>query len=319
MRLKFLQKEMPHQWMAWGSNSEGQLGISPPCEWTLPQPITPIDKNANLQQFDCIHGGYTSSFATTAEGTLWQTDHRGLFMPVQPMARLKVKLVACSWTMTVAVTFDDKVYVRRGGGDGWRMLMKCTVRSISAGPFHCCWVSTDGRVFKVDAKNDAQSVKVHASSPGAKQVLCGRNFTALVFSDRISVLETGETLCEISTEDALVGCGWRHLVVAKGGTVWCWIVGRGCNSLGQLGIPGTSSREHSFGLPSGVQELAVGPEHTLLRCADGQVWVWGWNEHGSCGVEPGHSLGPRPIQVGAVVDRIGVSGAGCFVRLRVSD
>ncbi len=77
-----------------------------------------------------------------------------------------------------------------------------------------------------------------------------------------------------------IGAGAAHTcALDKAGVVSCW----GDNSYWQLG-DGTSIGRFApvtvAGLPSTIDRLAVGPRHTCVRAATGQVTCWGFNGAG---------------------------------------
>ena len=49
-----------------------------------------------------------------------------------------------------------------------------------------------------------------------------------------------------------------------------------------------------------VSQLSVGSEHNLAVTKEGKLFVWGWNEHGSCGTGDKNDV-LKPTQI--FVDR----------------
>lgn len=81
--------------------------------------------------------------------------------------------------------------------------------------------------------------------------------------------------------------GWTHNAVwLKGHSIQLW--GRNC--YGQLGT-GSFSDQQATPTPLHLQlkeghtpaRLHMGAEHGLLRTTAGEIYTWGWNEHGNCG------------------------------------
>jgi len=73
-----------------------------------------------------------------------------------------------------------------------------------------------------------------------------------------------------------VAAGGYHTVLLKSdGTVW--VTGR--NDCGQLGLPGTYSRERFIQVPglTGIVDVCAASEHTVAVKDDGTVWVTGAN------------------------------------------
>lgn len=81
--------------------------------------------------------------------------------------------------------------------------------------------------------------------------------------------------------------GWTHnAAVLKNNEILVW--GRNC--YGQLGMGSFSEQQAiptqlRLKLPEdqGPARIHMGAEHGLLRTTAGEVYTWGWNEHGNCG------------------------------------
>ncbi|KAK4475320.1 hypothetical protein MN116_002387 [Schistosoma mekongi] len=101
-----------------------------------------------------------------------------------------------------------------------------------------------------------------------------------------------------------VVCGWSHVLVRTSvGEVYSW----GRSDLGQLGRnigvlneimkksgekfpdyeahPGRVRFYVNTTHEATIRTVACGSEHSLAIDSSGQLWVWGWNEHGMCGVK----------------------------------
>lgn len=67
-------------------------------------------------------------------------------------------------------------------------------------------------------------------------------------------------------------------------------MGWGRNDHGQVGGKEEAPRPKRLELPEalkkegGVKQLTVGAEHNVALSAKGNLWCWGWNEHGQLGV-----------------------------------
>lgn len=77
--------------------------------------------------------------------------------------------------------------------------------------------------------------------------------------------------------------GWTHAVLrTENGNLYSW----GRTDLGQLGRKTDAIPQHIPGLITGVTNIAThccSSEHNLALTDKGQVYSWGWNEHGICG------------------------------------
>lgn len=94
--------------------------------------------------------------------------------------------------------------------------------------------------------------------------------------------------------------GWTHNgCLLASGDVYLW----GRNTYGQLASGKTTTSEHDaveLNVPEKVQELHLGSEHGLVQSHTGNVYTWGWNEHGNCG-----NGGEKNV---LVPERIGLNG-----------
>lgn len=59
----------------------------------------------------------------------------------------------------------------------------------------------------------------------------------------------------------------------------------GRNTYGQLGRLSSSDAHIPERITDleGIISVAAGSEHSMALDKHGQLWTWGWNEHGSCG------------------------------------
>ncbi|KAK5118043.1 hypothetical protein LTR62_004089 [Meristemomyces frigidus] len=124
----------------------------------------------------------------------------------------------------------------------------------------------------------------------ARRVVCGKDFTCIVGDPgegKIHLLGLGKS-DRFGLRSSLPPCmpGWKSIAASWGSmfivTANEKLVGFGRNDHGQLPPPG---------LPP-ISNIAVGSEHCLAlpQNPSGNVFVWGWGEHGNCG-EPIDSNG----------------------------
>jgi secretion-regulating guanine nucleotide exchange factor len=111
-----------------------------------------------------------------------------------------------------------------------------------------------------------------------------------------------------------ITCGWTHNACStKTGSVYVW----GRNNYGQA----SSFRENSIvaspvqlNITENFNEIHLGSEHGMVLTETGNVFTWGWNEHGNCGDGTNVNL-YKPVQItipGKAV--LGGTGAGfCYV------
>lgn len=81
-----------------------------------------------------------------------------------------------------------------------------------------------------------------------------------------------------------VAAGGTHSLAISGGVVHAW----GSNTSGQIGqgtTTGAAARPTAvIGLPVGIVAIAAGDSHCLALDSAGEVWTWGANNYGQCGV-----------------------------------
>ncbi|XP_062140936.1 uncharacterized protein LOC133849083 [Drosophila sulfurigaster albostrigata] len=111
--------------------------------------------------------------------------------------------------------------------------------------------------------------------------------------------------------------GWTHnAVVLKSHSILLW--GRNC--YGQLGIGGFSEQQATptplrLQLEQGQSpaRLHMGAEHGLLRTTTGDIYTWGWNEHGNCGNNATENLSqPTQLKLPGFAKLAGTGAGFCY-------
>lgn len=114
--------------------------------------------------------------------------------------------------------------------------------------------------------------------------------------------------------------GWTHnACLLDTGDAYLW----GRNTYGQLGSGKVTNSEPApmkLIIPNQVADIQLGSEHGVARDVEGNIWTWGWNEHGNCGNGSEENvLKPQriPFQKPAILCSC---GAGfCYVVLKGMD
>jgi len=172
-------------------------------------------------------------------------------------------------------------------------------------------------------------ILLHQPRPRVTQIALGSQHTVLLHLDG-SVTALGSDkkgqLSNISSLQALttVRCTWNGTITVTANDCTPLVFSSGVNEAGQLGRtsgePGFASVD--LRLDSKLLEtIACGSEHTLVILAPvggrGEVWGWGWNEHGNLGtgdtsnVQTPMRLWPPPAREIFVDDEPVVVWAGC--------
>ena len=224
---------------------------------------------------------------------------------------------------------DSKVQLSASKVSGIRGVV-----GVAAGLRHALCVTGEGDVYCWGAGSKGQlglGKKVNKvwkpvkndllkSATGA---ICGQYFTIVKLANGENIGfgdNKHQQLCEDKTESMvmqprklenvsdkdLISCGWTHVTVTRGGDVRV----RGRDNYHQHGggAGGVAM--------TGVRKARAGSEHCLCLSEAGEVWSWGWNEHGNCGlgeVSPDTEcvLTPGRLPLDNVTD-IFVGSAHCF-------
>jgi len=155
--------------------------------------------------------------------------------------------------------------------------------------------------------NRADVIKIMPQNPNELKILnivSGQNHLILIVQDISSgtpikrIIALGDNKFsqansfQFEENIKQIAVGWTHNgVLLKNNQIYVW--GRNC--YGQLGIGSYSDAQSTPFLMKLKEDvvparLHIGAEHCLLRCLNGDVLTWGWNEHGNCGVNSTSNL-----------------------------
>jgi len=179
------------------------------------------------------------------------------------------------------------------------------IRGASSSDYHACalgaggvscWGAYYGGVPDSGVWNSTP-MELVASGSGAVSIAAGANHTCFVAAGRVScwgangVGQLGDgtpawrdAIAPVPdlSDVSMVVAGYAHTCALTDGGVWCW----GSNVSGQVGDSLDSSphlRPYAVTrLPSGVQAIAAGTDHTCAL-ADGGAYCWGSNQHNELG------------------------------------
>ncbi|XP_039950981.1 secretion-regulating guanine nucleotide exchange factor isoform X1 [Bactrocera neohumeralis] len=222
-----------------------------------------------------------------------------------------------------------------------------TPARISFGLRHCAILTADHKVYVFGrlrigdeppsdlcitstTLNCAPVIKIQASEPSELRIIgvvSGQNHILLKVID----LEYGDSAKRVialgdnkfgqansfqfDEEIKQIATGWTHnAVTLKDNRILTW--GRNC--YGQLGIGSVTQNQatpQELDLPSSIIEsrLHLGSEHGLLRSTNGEVYTWGWNEHGNCGNDGTENLcSPTRIQLPGPCKIAGTGAGFCY-------
>ncbi|PIK43587.1 putative secretion-regulating guanine nucleotide exchange factor [Apostichopus japonicus] len=266
---------------SWGANSYGQLSLGDTEDRTLP-----VRSTSHVSEVKQISGGGGHTVVLTySSGPVKVEGFNG--HPVRD--------VAAGIRHSLAVTDDGNVWTwgcgKRGqlgwlenlqSGQRWSHKprtvseeMKC--RSVAAGAYHSLAITVHNRLFGWGDNKRGQLAIEPDKTAGT-----------LMFSKPREISWNSEKSTEVIS---CVASGWTHvLILLDGGDVYSW----GRNVYCQLGRPSEcdqtdgSRRRDMCWKPAKVPHLpkidhiACGSEHNIVLTANGEVYCWGWNEHGMC-------------------------------------
>jgi alpha-tubulin suppressor-like RCC1 family protein len=250
---------------------------------TVPPPPTPSPTPTPAIKVVAVAEGDLHSCAVTADGRVfcWGTNDMGPLGDGTTQDR---------YTADIPVTgIDDAVAISAG------IRFSCAVRADGT---VWCWGEDPGSdgssavPFQVVGIDDAQDVTAGGAFACALrrggEVACWGN-------GQVGQLGNGvyENNSGVPTPEAVVGidnavavsAGWAHAcALLADGTVECWGGnGDGVHVYGSLG-DGTNDVRRSTPAPvvglDNVVEVRAGGWSTCARTADGEVWCWGYGEHG---------------------------------------
>jgi protein ATS1 len=146
------------------------------------------------------------------------------------------------------------------------------------GPLH----APSGRALPYSPSPVAINLPIDIQLDPVRSVRAGNQHTLFLHaSGRVSTLGSDAKgqlrgLHSAPEDVQAIGCSWNgsYLRTRTG------LLSAGANAHGQLGREGGSEMGH-VSVPDTVVDFACGSEHVLCVLGQGEVWGWGWNEHGN--------------------------------------
>ena len=262
--------------MAWGSNTEGQLGDGTNTDSNIPVQV------ANLTDVIRVAAGKYHSIALKGDGTAWGFGNNGSGqlgngstvnsnIPVQVSGLTNIVDIAAGDDHTLAIRGDSTVWA--WGGNSWGQLGNGTTND-SDTPVQVTGISgavavAAGELFSMALLGDGTIMAWGANQNGqlGNGTLYNTNVPVLV-PDFYDVVD--------------IAVGTSHSVALKNdGTVWAW----GYNYLGQIGN-GTNTNSLVPLQATGIQavtNISAGGATSYAIKNNGTAWSWGWNSNGQLG------------------------------------
>ncbi|PIK33543.1 putative secretion-regulating guanine nucleotide exchange factor [Apostichopus japonicus] len=262
---------------AWGSNSHGQAGL----ELDSSSPVKVEGFNGHPVRD--VAAGIRHSLAVTDDGNVWtwgaerevswdgwkicRADRGGL---------ISRGLLSCLFVYYATLhTASSQITIR--SRQTWQVSEELKCRSVAAGAYHSLAITVHNRLFGWGDNKRGQLAIEPDKTAGT-----------LMFSKPKEISWNSEKSTEVIS---CVASGWTHvLILLDGGDVYSW----GRNVYCQLGRPSESDQTDGSRrmdmcwkpakvphLPK-IDHIACGSEHNIALTANGEVYCWGWNEHGMC-------------------------------------
>jgi alpha-tubulin suppressor-like RCC1 family protein len=262
--------------VAWGYNSDGQVGDSTSTNRTTPVTVP------GLSNITMIAAGYFHSFAVKNDGSVWGWGRNGNGQLGNDDTDTQLSPV---WISDISSPSSI------AGGE-WHSLAIVSGAALA-------WGSNEGGQLG-DGTNTERHLPVAVSglTSGATAIACGSQFSLALKSDKTVWAWGGGWSGQLGngtwaassvpvqvtglTDITAIAAGYAHgLALKSDGTVWAW----GMNSYGQLGNGSFLNNNvpvRVSGL-TGVTAIGAGGVFSLAVKSDGTIWAWGSGESGQLG------------------------------------
>jgi secretion-regulating guanine nucleotide exchange factor len=292
-----------------GSNGQGSLGTGDdedhPVFVAIDSPIEPI----------AMDGGANHTLMVDSEGKVYGCgDGQALGIPSTNTFQLIPDLndivsVACGWNHSLALDRYGQVfgcgsndYEQLGPSSlpnhqGWIPLPLNNVKKMACGLRHSLFMTNDQVIGTGQSRHGQLGLHqpfLHQYSlvfdHPATCIAAGKEFSVIVDaehqlwtmgSNKFGQLGrlTTDAIGKVSVEGTVthIAAGWTHALALVDGKVLSW----GRHDWGQTGH---SNHNPSFLPLEPIVSIATGSEHSVALSQSGNVFVWGWNEHGNLGL-----------------------------------
>ena len=266
----------PGNILAWGLNSNGQLGNGTTTNGHNPAPVNGIGGVV------AVSGGSQHALALKSDGTLWawggnasgqlgNGTNKESHVPVQVVGLSDVNAMSAGYFHNLALKGDGTLWVwgdnshgqlgngtTTNGNTPVQLRDMLGITEVSGGYYHSLALKSDGTIWA-----------------------WGMNDHGQLGDGTIAERHTPVQVTGLSGIIAISAGDWHSMALKSDGTVWCW----GLNGDGQLGN-GTSTDSH---IPvqvtslSGISAISAGGRNNLALESNGVVWGWGLNANGELG------------------------------------
>ena len=303
--------------MAWGDNSDGQLGNGNTTNSDVPVTVCEVNRTSctptshALTKVTAISAGYYYNLAllSTGEVVAWGENSHGQLgngdtnpshMPVAvsltPPSGVTVTAVSAGLWASLARLSNGTVM---GWGENSHMpVTVCAVNETSCTP-------TSNELTNVTriSSGEQHSLALQNGTVAARGVpslgVLGTGSPSTTSGEVCEVEAMGPYPCSASTDNLLTGvtavfAGWQDSLALHDGTVATW----GFNQFGELGNDTTATSEepvavcaveatapcaHNGNLLTNVTAISAGEYHSLALLSTGEVVAWGFNSYDQLG------------------------------------
>jgi alpha-tubulin suppressor-like RCC1 family protein len=303
----------------WGNGADGRLGNGQVANETLPNLVdsalpTPVKSISAGHSHTCAIGSDDKAYCwgNGSNGRLGDgnIDNTNSAIPVAVNSSMPtpVKSITAGGSHTCAIASDggvDKAYCW-GNGDSGRLGRNSTtsrntpglvntalptpVKQISAGGDHTCAIGNDSKAYCWGADTNGQ-------------VGDSLSYTAFPFGSKLPVeVTTGILPATVKS----ISAGHNHsCAIGSDNKAYCW----GSGAYGQLGNNSNANTATPTAvivgtLPTPVQAISAGGQHSCAIGGDSKGYCWGYGENGQLGDGKFYTGSPSgsllPVQVNAL-------------------
>lgn len=259
---------------SWGINDRGQLATNSTDNQTVPYNtgvyLTDIDAGF-YHVIGIDSNGVVYGWGDNSYGQLGCDSNDPVLFPVEINIE-DIQAASAGYNYTLLLSDNGEVYSagindygQLGNGslqnsNSFQRISISNIKSISAGYNHSLACDNDGKIYAWGNNNNSQ-----IGDGSVEQ----RNTPSQVLK-----------LKNVKT----ISAGYAHaMAIDDSGNTWSW----GYNNHGQLGIQNSELHQSipsEIDIPVDIVSIDCGYYHNLAVDSNGEVWSWGYNNHGQLGL-----------------------------------
>jgi len=274
---------------AWGTNSNGQLGLGDTAERNIP---TRVGTDNDWSSVDCFY----HTLAIKSDGSLWAWGSNG-------NGQLGLGDTTERHTPTKVGTDNDWAAIACGSGHSLALKKNGTLWAWGSN-YHgeLGLGDTTSRYTPTQVGTDNDWVLIAAGVACSLALKSNGTLWAWGYNcyGQLGLGDNTDryTPTKVGTDNdwVYVTCSSHSLAIKSNGTLWAW----GRNDCGQLGLGDTTNRwtPTQVGTDNDWRRVSAGGLHTLALKRDNTLWAWGYGANGRLGLGDENNR-YIPTQVGA--------------------